>query len=133
MKIYLNSFILRQSKFHTFIYMKLAIIGSRDFYNYEFLKTTLEPYKDKITLVVSGAARGADKLGEQWANENKIQTLIFPADWDKFGKRAGFIRNEDIIKNAECVIAFWDGKSKGTKHSISLCEKYNKPVKIITI
>ena len=112
--------------------MKLAIIGSRDFINYNFLKENLEPYKPKITLVVSGGARGADKLGEQWAVENKIETLIFLADWDKFGKRAGYIRNEDIIKNCDCCIAFWDGKSKGTAHSISLCEKLKKPFKIIS-
>ena len=111
--------------------MKLAIIGSRTFNNYILLKEILEQYKPKITLVVSGAAKGADSLGERWALENKIQTLIFPAKWDEYGKRAGFIRNEDIIKNCDGCIAFWDGVSKGTKHSISLCEKYNKPVKII--
>ncbi len=113
--------------------MKLAIIGSRTFEDYSFLTETLEPYKSKITLVISGAAKGADSLGEKWANQNNIPTLIFPADWDKHGKRAGFIRNEDIIKNCECCIAFWDGKSKGTSHSILLCEKYNKPYKIIKI
>ena len=113
--------------------MKLAIIGSRTFNDYNFLNEVLESFKPKLTLVVSGAAKGADTLGEKWAIQNKIQTLIFPADWEKYGKRAGFIRNEDIIKNCDCVIAFWDGESKGTKHSISLCEKYNKPYKIIEI
>jgi len=112
--------------------MKLAIIGSREFNDYNLLKKSLEHYKFKITKVVSGAARGADSLGEKWAIENKIETLIFPADWDKHGKAAGFIRNEDIIKNCDCCIAFWDGKSPGTKHSISLCEKLNKPYKIIS-
>ncbi len=113
--------------------MKLAIIGSRTFENYDFLNETLEQYKPKITLVVSGAAKGADSLGEKWATKNNIKTLIFPANWDKYGKRAGFVRNEDIIKNCDCCVAFWDGKSKGTSHSISLCEKYNKPYKIIHI
>jgi len=113
--------------------MKLAIIGSRTFDDYNLLQETLEQYKAKITLVVSGAAKGADLLGENWANSNNIKTLIFPANWEKYGKRAGFIRNEDIIKNCDCVIAFWDGKSKGTAHSISLCEKYDKPYKIVKI
>jgi hypothetical protein len=113
--------------------MKLAIIGSRNFTNYSLLEQTLEPYKPKITLVISGAATGADSLGERWALSNKIKTLIFPADWNRFGKRAGFIRNEDIIQHCDCCIAFWDGVSKGTKHSISLCEKYNKPLKIVMI
>jgi len=113
--------------------MKLAIIGSRTFNDYNLLVSTLEQYKPKITLVVSGAAKGADSLGEKWAIKNNIKTLIFPADWEKYGKRAGFIRNEDIIKNCDCVIAFWDRISKGTAKSLSLCEKYNKPYKIINI
>lgn len=113
--------------------MKIAIIGSRNFTNYKLLQEILEQYKPKITLVVSGAAKGADSLGEKWALENNIQTLIFPADWNQYGKRAGFIRNEDIIKNCDCCVAFWDGESKGTKHSLSLCKKYNKPVKIVQI
>lgn len=111
--------------------MKLAIIGSRDFIDYNFLQETLEPYKNKITKVISGGARGADKLGERWAIENNIPTQIFYADWDNLGKAAGFIRNEDIIKNCEVCVAFWDGKSNGTKHSLSLCKKYNKPTKTI--
>ncbi len=113
--------------------MKVAIIGSRNFNNYDFLKQIMSIYKSKITLVVSGGARGADSLGEQWARENNIKTLIFPADWTQYGKKAGFIRNEDIIKNCDCAVAFWDGKSPGTSHSISLCRKYNKPCKIIQI
>jgi hypothetical protein len=111
--------------------IKLAIIGSRDFGDYKLLCETLSPYLPKINLVVSGGARGADKLGERWAKENNIQTLIFYANWDKHGKAAGFIRNEDIIKNCDCVIAFWDGKSKGTSHSLSLAKKFGKPTKII--
>ena len=113
--------------------MKLAIIGSRGFDDYDLLVNELQPYKNKITLVVSGGARGADTLGERWANDNNIETLIFLADWEKHGKRAGFIRNEDIIKNCDVCIAFWDGISKGTKHSLSLCKKLNKPSKIIRI
>lgn len=113
--------------------MKIAIIGGRDFNNYKLIIEILEPYKSKISLVVSGAAKGADSLGEKWAIENNIPTLIFPADWDKYGKRAGFIRNEDIIKNCDGVIAFWDGESKGTAHSLSLAEKFKKPIKLVKI
>lgn len=113
--------------------MKLAIIGSREFNDVVRLNTELEPYLSRVELVVSGGARGADKMGEEWAKRNNIKTLIFIAEWDKFGKSAGFIRNEDIIKNCDEAIAFWDGMSRGTKHSISLCEKYNKPCKIVII
>jgi hypothetical protein len=113
--------------------MRLAIIGSREFNNVKLLTDSLFPYLFNVTLVVSGGCRGADKMGEEWAKKHGIDTLIFPADWDKHGKAAGFIRNEDIIKNCDQAIAFWDHVSKGTRHSISLCEKYNKPCKIIKI
>lgn len=113
--------------------MKLAIIGSRTFNDYKLLCDHLEKHLNTTTMVISGAARGADSLGEKWAKENSIKTLIFPAEWDKYGKRAGYIRNEDIIKNCDLCIAFWDGTSKGTTHSVSLCKKYNKPVTIIKV
>lgn len=111
---------------------KLAVIGSRNFNNYNLLSSTLNKYKDKISHIVSGGARGADDLSERWANENDIPTIIFLADWNTHGKKAGMLRNHDIIKECDACIAFWDGESNGTKHSISLCEsKYNKPIKII--
>lgn len=111
--------------------MKIAIIGSRDFNDKSLLNQILEPYKSKITYIISGGARGADTLGEEWANENGVKTQIFYANWDKHGKQAGFIRNVDIIESCDGCIAFWDGESKGTKHSLSLCEKLGKPVKIV--
>lgn len=128
--------------------MKLAIIGSRDFNNYKLLYDVLEYYKSRITLVISGAAPGADTLGAKWSKEVlNIEPLEFPAEWSnlgvtpckikfrsdgsKYNALAGFNRNENIIKNCDCCIAFWDGKSPGTKNSISICEKLNKPYKII--
>lgn len=111
--------------------IKLAIIGSREFNDYELFKKELEPYKNKISLIISGGARGADKLAERYADEFNIPKLIFLADWDKYGKGAGFIRNFKIIESCDCVIAFWDGKSKGTKHSLIIANEKNKPIKII--
>jgi predicted Rossmann fold nucleotide-binding protein DprA/Smf involved in DNA uptake len=113
--------------------VKLAVIGSRDFTNYLLLKAELEPFKDKIQVIISGGAKGADTLAEKFADEFGIPKLIYPADWDNLGKKAGFIRNKQIIDSCEAVVAFWDGKSKGTKHSIELAEKQGKPVKIIEI
>lgn len=75
---------------------------------------------------MSGGAKGADSLAERFAKENNIETMIFPADWDKYGKNAGYIRNKDIISNSDIVIAFWDGKSKGTKISIDLAKQSSK-------
>lgn len=111
--------------------MKLAIIGSRGFDDYELVKSVLSDYVDKVTMVVSGGAKGADSLGEKWANENNIQTLIFKPDWKKYGKKAGHLRNTDIIQNCDMCVAFWDGVSTGTNDSIKKAKKFGKEVKII--
>lgn len=110
---------------------KLAVIGSRNFDDYDLLEMILDKFKDKITTIVSGGANGADSLGEKWANKNDISTKIYKPDWDKYGKRAGYLRNRDIISNCDACIAFWDGESKGTQHSFTLCEEMGKPLKVI--
>jgi hypothetical protein len=109
--------------------MKVAVIGSRGFDDYELVKTALSPLT--IILLVSGGAKGADSLGERYAKENNIETLIFKPDWEKHGKAAGMIRNTDIVNNADTIIAFWDGESKGTKDSITKAEKLGKNTIII--
>jgi hypothetical protein len=112
--------------------MKLAIVGSRDFSNYDLLVKSIEQNLDvsQITHIVSGGARGADTLGELFAKNNNIDTIIYKPDWNKYGRSAGYIRNKDIIDSADFVIAFWDGKSKGTKHSIDLANNMGKPIVI---
>jgi hypothetical protein len=110
--------------------MKVAVIGSRSFNDYERLKDTLS--KIDVSLLVSGGANGADKLGEQYANENNIPTKIFLPDWEKHGKAAGFLRNTDIINEADLVVAFWDQQSNGTRDSIQKAEKQGKKVMIVT-
>ena len=111
--------------------MKTAIIGSRNFTDYKLLKEYCSKFD--ITEVISGGARGADSLAENYAKENNIKLTVFPADWKKFGKSAGFIRNKDIIDNADFVIAFWDGESKGTLNSINIAKSQNKKVDICFI
>ena len=81
--------------------------------------------------VVSGRARGADRMGERYARENGLEIHEYPADWDKYGKRAGYIRNEAMAKVADCLIAFWDGKSRGTKHMINLAKKHGLKVRVV--
>lgn len=103
---------------------KAAIIGSRGFTDYEAVKNFLEGRN--LTQIISGGARGADFLAKKYALENKIDYLEFPAQWDKFGKSAGYKRNIDIIDACEVCIAFWDGKSKGTEHSLNLAREKNK-------
>ena len=111
--------------------MKVGIIGSRGFNNYELVDEVMNEHIDEVEVIVSGGAKGADTIGEFWAKQNNKNLLIFKPEWGKFGKRAGFIRNQDIVKNSDLVLAFWDGQSKGTKNSIDLCEKFGIPVKVI--
>lgn len=110
--------------------MKVAVVGSRSFNDYELLCKTLNKIHG-ITLIISGHANGADKLGEQYASEKSIPTKIFLPDWEKHGKSAGFLRNTDIINEAELVVAFWDGNSNGTRDSINKAHKQEKNVIII--
>lgn len=115
---------------------KVIIAGSRNFSNYKLLKdvcneTLKEKKKEYNIVIVSGGARGADKAGEMYANEEKFDLEIFPADWKKFGKSAGFRRNEQMANVADAVIAFWDGKSNGTKHMIETAEKNNLDLRVI--
>ena len=106
--------------------MKVAVIGSRTFSNQNQMFSVLD--KLKITHLVSGGARGADSLAEQWAHQKKIPVTVYKPDWERFGKSAGFLRNYDIIQDAELVVAFWDGTSKGTEHSIKYAKRINKPI-----
>ena len=75
--------------------------------------------------------QGEDSLAEQYALKYNLETIIFKADWKKFGKRAGYLRNIDIIAESDIVVAFWDGISKGTKHSLNLAESRNIPITIV--
>jgi len=111
--------------------MTVAIIGSRKFTNYrEFLQ--LMPKLD-ITKIISGGATGADSLAHRYALDNDIAYLEFLPDWDLYGKVAGPIRNKLIINNADHVIAFWDGRSKGTASSIKLAQHKGISINVITI
>lgn len=118
----------------SFLFMqKFIIAGSRDFSDYGLLKEKLDKLKDHFGIfeVVSGTARGADSLGEKYAEENKLPIKRFIPDWDKFGKAAGYKRNEEMAQYADGCIVFWDGKSKGTEHMINLAKKYNIQLSII--
>ncbi len=112
--------------------MKIAIVGSRSFNDYEKMCTFIDEHLDNyefgsIEAVVSGGAKGADTLAEQFARDNGFEMIVFPAEWKKFGPRAGFIRNVDIIRECDICFAFWDGQSHGTKHDLELCEEMSKP------
>ena len=65
-------------------------------------------------------------MAELWCEHHGIPILVLPADWNKYGKGAGFIRNKDIWDNADFGVAFWDGESKGTAHSFNIARKQEK-------
>lgn len=107
----------------------LAVIGSRTFDDATLLAQILTPKMPFV--LVSGGARGADKLAENFAAQNGLEKLIFPAQWKLYGKGAGYIRNKTIIDHADEVIAFWDGESRGTLHALDYANDLRKPFQII--
>jgi len=112
---------------------RVIIAGGRDFSDYALLKATMDKLLANITdeiTVVCGQAMGADTLGEQYAKENGYAVAYYPADWKQYGKRAGYLRNEQMAQNADALAAFWNGESRGTKHMIELASKYGLKVRI---
>lgn len=118
---------------------KVIIAGGRDFTDYKLLrsicskllKTAMFNYDNDPIEIVSGNANGADKLGEKFAGDFDLQVKKFPADWNKHGKSAGYIRNKQMAEYAQVLIAFWDGTSKGTKMMIDLAHEYELEVRVI--
>ena len=117
--------------------IKVIIAGTRDFDNYELLKQKMDKIlaarvkNNEEIIIVSGTARGADKLGERYARERGYTIKRFPADWDKNGKRAGYIRNEEMAKYADACVCFWDEASRGTKHMIDLATRYKLALRVV--
>lgn len=119
--------------------MKILICGSRTAIKYNDLKELVQDCvllmaltkKDKVTLI-SGGARGADKMAERVAKELELEIEVVRAEWDKHGKAAGMIRNNKMIEmGPDLIIACWDGKSKGTNHTIEMSKRKGIAVKII--
>lgn len=111
--------------------MNVIIAGSREFNDYTMLENISygilmanNAIKDEIT-ILTGGARGADTLGEKFAKEYGYKSVVIEADWDKWGKRAGYLRNLDMADWGDCadlLIVFWDGKSKGARHMIEIAK-----------
>jgi len=106
--------------------MKTIIAGSRDIKDSELaLADAISycPFFDEISEIVSGNCRGIDKEGEYFAIKEGYKLTTFPANWGKYGKKAGYIRNAVMADYAEALIAVWDKKSKGTKMMIDIAKK----------
>lgn len=108
---------------------KLAVLGSRTFTDYNLLKKELYEYPPFI--LVSGGAKGAETLAEQYADEKGYEKVILKPDWKKYGRGAGLKRNEEIINLADEVVSFWNKMSEWTGHRLELARKKGIPVTII--
>ena len=107
--------------------MKVALIGSRN-----LRVNNLAKYlPNGLTEIVSGGARGIDACAKEYAQKNKIKITEFLPEYDKYEKVAPLKRNLQIIEYSDMVIAFWDGKSRGTKYVIENCKNLNKKIKIL--
>jgi len=115
--------------------MRILVCGDRNFTDYELLCDVLQDYNSDKTVIIEGGASGADSLARQWAIERYIDFKEYPADWEKYGKAAGPIRNKQMLDEGkpELVITFLAKDSKGTKNMIEQATKANVPVKMINI
>lgn len=128
--------------------LRIIVAGGRDFKDYNLLSNTIMQYLEDVddtgivsnpkqVKFISGTARGADSLGEQFAYTWGYDVVRFPADWDTHGKRAGYRRNAEMAiyasenGNDGVLIAFWDGRSRGTKHMIDLAKRYGLDVHVV--
>ncbi len=114
---------------------RIVIAGSRNYNNYNEAKAYIDFCISNIRneyniIVISGGAKGADTLGERYANENGFTIERYLPDWRQHGKKAGPIRNREMAEVADYVICFWDGRSRGTKSMIEYSKQLNKPLKI---
>lgn len=113
--------------------MNIIVAGSRTFTNYKLLEEVLDKYITPNDTIISGVAKGADMLGIVYSYRHNIKVKRFPANWNLYGKSAGYKRNVEMANNADILIAFWNGISRGTKHMIDIMNNQNKPVIIINV
>src|SRR5690606_17166906 len=99
--------------------MKTIIAGTRTLDDASLVDNAVRECGWSISEVVSGCCRGVDALGSQWADRNSVPVVLFPADWDSFGTRAGPLRNREMARYADALILIWDGKSKGSSSMLN--------------
>lgn len=113
---------------------KVIVAGGRNYSDYATVERSLDRLlanKSYSITIVSGAATGADALGERYAESRGYEIKRFPADWNALGKAAGPIRNAEMARYADALVAFWDGKSRGTASMIDLAKKHGLAVRVV--
>ena len=113
--------------------MRTIIAGSRTCKDYTKLKEAIASAPFTPVVVLSGTAKGVDKMGERWANENNIPIERYYPQWNLFGHSAGYKRNCLMAVNADALIALWDGESRGTMHMIDIATKQGLQVHVVII
>ena len=116
--------------------MKIVVFGGRDFTNRSWMLSCLVELQTEGIItpdveLICGRARGADNTAYDLFKEAGANIHEFPADWEFYGKRAGFVRNKEMAALADVGLGFWDGKSKGTKHMIDEMKRLNKPLYVV--
>ena len=114
---------------------RIVVAGCRDYDNYheaeEYIDSCINGMKSECEfLFISGGCHGADALGERYAREHGYKIKRYPAEWEKYGRAAGPMRNRKMAEIADFIICFWDGKSRGTKTMIDFATEKGKPLKI---
>lgn len=117
---------------------RVVVAGSRGFDDLALLAKRMDKILGNISesrdiVIVSGGARGADETGEFYALSKGYDVERYPADWEKYGKGAGPIRNKEMLEIADAVVVFWDGKSRGTMNMKNITEDSGKPLRVIRI
>lgn len=120
---------------------KVLVCGSRSITDTPWVYSQIEKYTQELIrsnptnlnnpVLIEGEARGVDSIAKDYALEHNWSIESYPAEWDKYGKSAGYIRNDIMVKEADFVLVLWDGLSRGTKHDIDLCRRYNKPYVLV--
>ena len=110
--------------------MKVIVAGSRAIIDYDYVKQVITDsgWVPEVTEIVSGMARGVDTLGIRFAVENDIPVKEFPAEWDVYGRAAGYKRNAQMAVYTDRLIAIHANASKGTYNMIKIMKEMNKPV-----
>ena len=112
--------------------MKVAIVGTRTYPDLEQVREYVRKLSPE-DIIVSGGAKGVDETAEDEARKLGMEVISVPPEWDKYGRRAGLVRNDMIVAIADCVVAFWDGVSRGTNYTIDSAKKQNMIVQVFNV
>ena len=116
--------------------MRLIIAGGRDFTDADMMEAKLHKIlggsdHEWPDVVISGMARGADTVGWHWAKKHGVEVVEMPADWARYGRSAGYRRNEAMAQDATHLVAFWDGESRGTSNMIGIAKRDGLELRVV--